>query len=150
MLGLVEGITEYPPDQLDRPPHLTRATARRRPNPGTTKDAADTYTIAIQAGAILAVLVLYWSRIVEMGRGPSVATKAGATCSIAIDRRLHSGGARRRRLEKPIKDRLFGTWPVIVAWIVGGIVVLCVARPRCSSEAPNMGALSKRSPCAAQ
>ena len=37
-------------------------------HPGT-KDAADTYAITIQSGAILAVVVLYWNRLMEMARG---------------------------------------------------------------------------------
>jgi len=31
-------------------------------------------------------------------------------------------------LNKPIKAALFGMWPVIFAWIVGGIIILAVAR----------------------
>ena len=31
-------------------------------------------------------------------------------------------------LEKAIKDQLFGVWPVIVAWAVGGVVILVFSR----------------------
>ncbi|MCU1464346.1 MAG: Undecaprenyl-diphosphatase [Actinomycetia bacterium] len=31
-------------------------------------------------------------------------------------------------LEKAIRDRLFGVWPIIVAWAVGGVVILVFAR----------------------
>src|SRR5262245_14366327 len=68
ILGMVEGITEYLP--VSSTGHLI--VANRILDIGqhkATKDAADTYTITIQAGAILAVLVLFWSRIVEMFRG---------------------------------------------------------------------------------
>jgi undecaprenyl-diphosphatase len=30
--------------------------------------------------------------------------------------------------EKVIKDALFGTWPVIVAWVVGGVAILVLSR----------------------
>ena len=127
LLGLVEGLTEFLP--VSSTGHLV-VTERlidvgRHP---ATKDAADTYTITIQAGAILAVLVLYWRRLEEMGRG-LVGRDApgrhllGATL-VAFVPAAVVGVA----LEKPIKDRLFGVWPVIVAWIIGGVVILVFAR----------------------
>src|SRR5437764_1019666 len=30
--------------------------------------------------------------------------------------------------EKVIKDVLFGSWPVIVAWVVGGVAILVLSR----------------------
>jgi undecaprenyl-diphosphatase len=128
LLGLVEGITEYLP--ISSTGHLILT--ERLLDVGqhhATKDAADTYTITIQAGAILAVLVLFWSRIVEMGRGLVGRDEGGRHLLVATIVAFIPAAILGVGLEKPIKDRLFGTWPVIVAWIVGGIIVLAIARP---------------------
>ena len=128
LLGLVEGITEYLP--ISSTGHLILT--ERLLDVGqhhATKDAADTYTITIQAGAILAVLVLFWSRIVEMGRGLAGRDEGGRHLLVATIVAFIPAAIVGVGLEKPIKNRLFGTWPVIVAWIVGGIIVLLIARP---------------------
>jgi undecaprenyl-diphosphatase len=128
VLGLVEGITEYLP--ISSTGHLI--VAERILDIGqhkSTKDAADTYTITIQAGAILAVLVLFWSRIVEMFRGLTGKDEQGRNLLVAMIVAFIPAAIVGVGLEKPIKDRLFGTWPVILAWIVGGVVILVVAKP---------------------
>ena len=93
-----------------------------------TKDAADTYTITIQAGAILAVVVLYWNRLVTMaqglvGREPDGRRLLGATVTAFVPAAIVGV-----LFERVIKDRLFGVGPVIAAWAVGGIVILVFAR----------------------
>src|SRR4051795_1649349 len=68
ILGVVEGVTEYLP--ISSTGHLV--VTQRILGIGdddATKDAADTYAIAIQFGAILAVLGLYWTRIKSMFMG---------------------------------------------------------------------------------
>ena len=68
LLGLVEGITEYLP--ISSTGHLlVTQELLGIGQTSATKDAADTYAITIQAGAILAVLVLYWRRLVGMTLG---------------------------------------------------------------------------------
>ncbi len=127
LLGLVEGITEFLP--ISSTGHLV--VTERLVDIGrhaSTKDAADTYTITIQAGAILAVAVLYWTRLLEMGRGVIGRDEQGrrlaaATLVAFVPAALVGVG-----LEHPIKNRLFGVWPVIVAWIVGGVVILAFSR----------------------
>src|SRR5512142_99263 len=68
ILGLVEGVTEYLP--ISSTGHLL-ITARilDLPTHGKAGDAIKSYEIAIQFGAILAVLVLYWGRVREMFNG---------------------------------------------------------------------------------
>ena len=68
VLGLVEGITEYLP--VSSTGHLL--VTQKLLDVGdtdATKDAADTYAITIQAGAILAVVLLYFGRLRAMASG---------------------------------------------------------------------------------
>ena len=127
LLGLVEGLTEFLP--VSSTGHLL--VTERLLDVGrhhATKDAADTYTITIQAGAILAVLVLYGQRLLEMGRGLVGRDEPGRRLLTATVVAFIPAAFVGVALEKPIKDRLFGVWPVIVAWAIGGVVILLVAR----------------------
>ncbi len=137
LLGLVEGITEFLP--VSSTGHLLVTerlidVGRHR----ATKDAADTYTITIQAGAILAVLILYWGRLLEMGRGLVGRDEAGRRLLGATFVAFIPAALVGVALEKPIKDRLFGVWPVIVAWAVGGVVILLLA-PRLQARSRAHG-----------
>ena len=68
ILGLVEGITEYLP--ISSTGHLIIASALMGlDETETQKSAVDTFNIVIQGGAILAVLGLYFARVVQMCRG---------------------------------------------------------------------------------
>ena len=75
ILGIVEGITEYLP--ISSTGHLILVSALLGlDHPPEIKDATDRFLIVIQGGAILAVLGLYWPRIIEMiggllGRNPT-------------------------------------------------------------------------------
>src|SRR6476646_6459838 len=68
LLGVVEGITEFLPISSTGHLVVTQKLIHVGTHPGT-KDAADTYAITIQSGAILAVIVLYWRRLREMALG---------------------------------------------------------------------------------
>ena len=96
VLGLVEGITEYLP--VSSTGHLL--VTQKLLDVGdtdATKDAADTYAITIQAGAILAVVVLYFGRLARDGIGPRRSRSRGpAHARRGVDR-VPSRGDRRRR-----------------------------------------------------
>jgi undecaprenyl-diphosphatase len=127
VLGVVEGVTEYLP--VSSTGHLL-ITARilDLPSAGKAGDAVKSYEIAIQFGAILAVLVLYWGRVREMfdgliGRDPEGRRLLSVVVLAFVPAALVGVIA-----EKVIKDVLFGSWPVITAWIVGGIAILLLSR----------------------
>jgi undecaprenyl-diphosphatase len=127
LLGVVEGVTEFLP--ISSTGHLV--VTERLIDVGrsdATKDAADTFTITIQAGAILAVVVVFWGRLLEMGRGILGRDPEGRNLALATLAAFVPAALVGVVFERPIKDRLFGVWPVIVAWVVGGVVILVFAR----------------------
>ena len=127
LLGLVEGLTEFLPISSTGHLIVTERLIDVGQHPAT-KDAADTYTITIQAGAILAVVLLYWRRLLEMGNGLLGHDDDGRRIAIATLIAFVPAAIVGVALEKAIRDKLFGVWPVIVAWIVGGVVILLFAR----------------------
>jgi undecaprenyl-diphosphatase len=126
VLGLVEGITEFLP--ISSTGHLL--VAQRLMDIGTTddtKEAADAYAIAIQSGAILAVVLLYWRRLWSMVRGVFGQDPDGRRVFIGLVLSVLPAVVVALAFEGPIKDNLLETGPVIAAWIVGGLVILFVA-----------------------
>ncbi len=128
VLGLVEGLTEYLP--VSSTGHLL-VTQRLL---GIEKsDAADAFAICIQAGAIVAVLVLYWRRVRGIALGfvgkDPVGLQVGLNALVAFLPAAVVG----LLFEKPIKHALFGgdalgLWPIVGAWFVGGVAILGFAR----------------------
>ena len=124
LLGLVEGVTEWLP--ISSTGHLTVTQDLL----GLGGDAADSYAIAIQAGAILAVLGLYRHRFRSMVDGARGRDPVGRDTLIAVVVACLPAVAVGLVFEDTIKDHLFGSWPVAVAWLVGGVAILAVARQR--------------------
>ena len=127
VLGIVEGITEYLP--ISSTGHLL-VTARilDLPTSGSAGDAVKSYEIAIQFGAILAVLALYRHRVWTMVEGLLGKSDDGRRVLIAVAIAFVPAAVVGVISEKAIKDVLFGTWPVVAAWVVGGIVVIVLSR----------------------
>lgn len=124
LLGLVEGVTEWLP--ISSTGHL----AVTQDLLGLDGDEADSYAIAIQAGAILAVLGLYRERFVAMARGALGHDPVGRRTLVAIAVACLPAAVAGLALEDVIKEHLFGSWPVVVAWFAGGVAILVVARRR--------------------
>ena len=126
LLGVVEGLTEYLPISSTGHLTVTEQLLGLR-DTDAAKDAADAYAIAIQAGAILAVLGLYRRRIATAlmavaGRGPDPV--GGRRLAVAIVAGFLPAAIAGLLLGDTIKEHLFGVWPVVVAWFVGGVVIL--------------------------
>jgi undecaprenyl-diphosphatase len=127
ILGIVEGVTEYLP--ISSTGHLlVTQDLLGVGDTDATKDAADTYAITIQAGAILAVVVLYFARLKSMAAGLVGRDENGRRILVALAIAFVPAAIVGVALENAIKDHLFGVGPVIVAWIVGGIAILYAAR----------------------
>lgn len=127
MLGLVEGLTEYLP--VSSTGHLL-VTSRLLdlPDDGKAGDAVKSYEIAIQFGAILAVILLYRRRLAAMAEGAVGRSEPGRRLLGQVAIAFVPAAVVGVVAEKVIKDSLFGVWPVAGAWLVGGAVVLLLRR----------------------
>ncbi|MHB8971207.1 MAG: undecaprenyl-diphosphate phosphatase [Pirellulaceae bacterium] len=137
VLGVVEGVTEYLPvsstGHLLLSQHILGLSATER-----EKEAADAYAVIIQIGAILAVLSLYRRRVEQMARGclgrDPIGLRLGVMLLIAFLPAAFVGLA----FEKTIKHYLFGLWPIVIAWLVGGLVILIMPKRLGSEGTTNL------------
>lgn len=125
ILGIVEGLTEYLP--VSSTGHLI-LTQRLLKIP--VSQAADAYVICIQAGAILAVLWLYWAQIKKILLGLSGRDSQGLSLAINIIIAFLPAAVFGVLFNKKIEEYLFGLQPITWAWLVGGLVILLVPRWR--------------------
>ncbi len=134
VLGLVEGLTEYLP--VSSTGHLLFAQRvmgigeSASLDPGErkrAKTAADAYAICIQAGAILAVLGLYVRRVKQMVMGVVGRDAEGLKMAVNVLSGFLPAAVLGLVFADLIKMFLFGMWPVVAAWFVGGIAILVVA-----------------------
>jgi undecaprenyl-diphosphatase len=95
---------------------------------GTTSEvdklAADAFAICIQGGAILAVLGLYYKHVIRMIKGVCGQDPDGLKLAIAVIMGFLPAAVLGLLLNDIIEEKLFGLWPVIAAWIVGGIGII--------------------------
>ena len=96
LLGIVEGVTEFLPISSTGHLVVTEKLIDVGTHPGA-KDAADTYAITIQSGAILAVVVLYWRRLDGDGARRGRSRPRRAPHRERHVHRLHPRGRRRGR-----------------------------------------------------
>lgn len=124
LLGLIEGITEYLP--VSSTGHLI--VAQRLMGIGTLTEsdklAADAFAICIQGGAILAVLGLYYKHVLKMLMGVLGRDPEGLKLAISVLVGFLPAAVLGLLLNEIIEETLFGLWPVIFAWIVGGMAIL--------------------------
>jgi len=113
---------------------------------GKAGDAVKSYEIAIQFGAILAVLALYRRRVLVMAEGLLGRSVEGRRLVTSVAIAFVPAAVVGVISDKVIKDVLFGTWPVVVAWIVGGAAVIALSRAGKLSGANGrgLGALTSR------
>ncbi len=126
ILGAVEGLTEYLPVSSTGHLYLTE----RLIGLGTPEDekAADSYVIAVQIGAILAVLVIYARRIKDIILGIFGKNKTGLRLAINIIVAFLPAVVIGLICEDVIKRYLFGLMPIAVAWLVGGVAILLTGK----------------------
>lgn len=122
ILGLVEGITEYLP--VSSTGHLLIAQRLLGIEESAVSNA---YAIAIQAGAIVAVLGLYRQRVALMLQGVVGRQPEGLRLAICVLVAFLPAAVFGALFDDVIEARLFGVTPVIGAWIAGGVLILALS-----------------------
>lgn len=122
LLGIVEGLTEFIP--VSSTGHLVLAGELL----GFDSEAAGTFEIVIQLGAILAVIVLYWRRFWDVFVGLFKADPE----AIAFTRNIALGFLPSAVIGlfvySTVKAMLGNPMIVAIALIVGGVVILLLER----------------------
>ncbi|MCZ7630545.1 MAG: undecaprenyl-diphosphate phosphatase [Microthrixaceae bacterium] len=127
ILGTVEGLTEYVP--VSSTGHLLVVSdllGLRETE--SDKAAANTYAIAIQFGAILAVAGLFWRRFVAMAQGLLGRSDPGRHMLVITVIAFVPAAVVGFLFDDAIEERLFGPWPIVGAWLVGGVLILGLER----------------------
>ena len=123
ILGLVEGVTEFLP--VSSTGHLILA---ERVLGIPADDNANAYAICIQAGAILAVLLVYRERLLAMAKGVVGADPQGRRLLLMVLAAFVPAAVLGPVLDHPIERVLFGLWPVVFAWAAGGVGIVLFSR----------------------
>ncbi len=122
VMGVVEGLTEFLP--ISSTGHLILAGSLL----GFSDDKSKVFDIAIQTGAIVAVVIVYWQRLRDtvagLGRGSAQARRFTLNVAIAFAPAVVLG----LLFGKAIKANLFTPTVVAGAFIVGGFVILWAER----------------------
>ena len=150
VLGLVEGVTEYLPisstghlilanevlglnKEIELPDAEGNIIYTEEPSEDlpdgeklTLKGAADAYAIIIQAGAIAAVLLLYWKRVWSVALGFLGRDREGLLLGRNLVLAFVPAVVLGLLFDDFIESYLFGPWPVVAALIAGGILMLAV------------------------
>lgn len=125
ILGIVEGITEFLP--ISSTGHMILVGAFLGTDKGTYKDFFTLFEIAIQFGAILAVVVLYRKRIVDvfrnLGRG-----QYGLRLILSVLAALVPTVIIAKLFYKQIGKVLMFPLPVALSMVVGGIALIIMER----------------------
>ena len=129
VLGVVEGITEYLP--ISSTGHLliaSRLLGLPDEQGSAGLEAVNTYAIAIQFGAIVAVAGLFWRRFRDMLLGLVGRSEPGRHLLLILVIAFLPSAVLGFLFDDAIEERLFGPWPIVVAWVVGGVLILVLER----------------------
>lgn len=138
VMGIVEGATEFLP--ISSTGHLIIAGALL----GLTGEVAKVFEIAIQTGAMFAVIWEYRARLLDTVTG--VLTRPDATrFALNVFIGFAPAVALGVLFMKPIKQHLFAPVPVAIAFVLGAFVILWVeARHRRAAGTHMAGARRHR------
>jgi undecaprenyl-diphosphatase len=139
ILGIVEGITEFLP--VSSTGHLLVAQAMLQiPD----SEASRAYAVCIQAGAILAVLAAYPRRIQAILAGVAGQSAQGRQLLTHLLVAFAPAAVLGLLFDDAIDAYLFGPWPVVAAWALGGVALLAFARRAAPEGGADIEALTAR------
>ena len=141
ILGVIEGLTEYLP--VSSTGHLILADYFMDQSDQKTdtvsvddgKVARNAYLIIIQAGGILAVLLIYWKKIISILMGLIGRNPQGLALGLKILIAFVPAALLGPLLNDLIEATLFNPVPVCIALVLGAVVMIVVERYR-----PSLGA----------
>ncbi|MFX3633570.1 MAG: undecaprenyl-diphosphate phosphatase [Candidatus Pristimantibacillus sp.] len=133
ILGVVEGLTEFLP--VSSTGHLILVGDLL----GFEGDTATTFKIVIQLGAVMAVLMLYWKRYMDILKGLLTLDFKSKKKLNAIHMIIAMIPALIVYLifKDVIKLYLFGPAPVLIGLIIGGVLMIAAARIKRKVTAEN-------------
>jgi undecaprenyl-diphosphatase len=127
VLGVVEGVTEFLPISSTGH-HILASALLGLDDSAERKHAVDAFNIVIQGGAVLAVLGLYWPRVVKMLRGVSGRDELGRRLLVNLFIAFVPAALLGPLMGDFIEEQLFRPVPVMAALALGGAAMLVVSR----------------------
>ncbi|MBM7589124.1 undecaprenyl-diphosphate phosphatase [Brevibacillus fulvus] len=125
ILGMIEGLTEFLP--VSSTGHMILAGHLL----GFEGGAADTFKIVIQLGAVLALLVLYWTRYIQMLKNLlRFDFSAGKLNALHLIIAMIPALIVYLLFKDLIKTVLFGAGPVLIGLVSGGILLIIGVRAK--------------------
>lgn len=124
IIAVVEGVTEFLP--VSSTGHILLV-QRMLGIPQT--DAADAFAVAIQGGAILAILGLYYRRTRQLALGLVGKDPVGFRLGVHLFLAFAPFGMLAFLFYERVKG-FFGLWQSVAGWFLGGLVILAVVRYR--------------------
>ena len=140
VLGLVEGVTEYLP--VSSTGHLILTSSLLGLATPAQHEAVATFEIAIQGGAILAVLGLYHERVAQMLRGLVGRDATGRALLVNLIVGFVPAALLGPLLDDPIDRYLFHAVPVLAALAAGGLWMIWLDRnhpPESGGDLESLG-----------
>lgn len=142
LMGIVEGLTEFLP--ISSTGHLILAGSLLGFGQDAGADKAKVFDIAIQTGAIFAVVLVYWQRLVDTVKGLGSEPRAqrfAANVLVGFIPAVVMG----LLLGKAIKAHLFTPQVVATTFIIGGFIILWAERRPAARALPRVATVDDMS-----
>jgi undecaprenyl-diphosphatase len=135
LMGIVEGLTEFLP--ISSTGHLILAGSLMGFGDDAGADKAKVFDIAIQTGAIFAVILVYWQRlrdtVIGLGSEPR-AQRFAVNVIVGFIPAIVLG----LLFGKVIKEHLFTPAVVATTFIIGGLIILWAERRSATGSPPRV------------
>lgn len=123
IMGIVEGITEFLP--ISSTGHLILASELMN---FWTKEKSDVFVIAIQMGAIAAVIYEYWSRLWGAATGMFTGEEKGRRLGFSLIMASIPIVLVGLTFGQAVKELLFNDIAVAIGLIVGGLIIIWIEK----------------------